>query len=286
MAKIGTVWDRTAEFLSDNLAAVLPVALLAFFVPASIQGSFEAAKNGASSGLTIALLCVQIAFGILSLWGSLTIIAMALDGQDGRSAGAIGRDRLLPGLVVSIVEFAVVLALTVPIPLILMAGGLDMMALAGGGSLAMAAAAASAPAVQAALWTVALYGLALCVLLLWLSARLIVAMPVVVRQKRMLSALAESWKLTRGTTWRIVGVMLLFALVSWVSLLAAKLVFGTIFALVAGGPAEGITLASVLTSIVVAAVQTGFTVLVPAFTAKLYLALTAEAGLREGVFQA
>ena len=287
MAKMGTVWDRTAEFLSDNLPAVLPVALIAFFVPASIEGSFEAAKNGASTGLMLVFLCAQIAFGILSLWGSLTIIAMALDMQDGPRAGAVARARLLPALVVSIVEFAAVLLLMLPIPLILMAGGFDMIALASGTSpAAAAAAAASGAGVQGALWGVALYGLLLCGLLLWLGARLIVAMPVIVRQRLMLSALAESWKLTRGGAWRIVGVILLFALVSWVSILAAKLVFGTVFTLVAGGPAEGVSLAGVLTSIVVAAVQTGFTVLVPAFTAKLYLALAAEAGLREGVILA
>jgi hypothetical protein len=41
MVKMSTVWDRTAEFLSDNIGAIVPVALLAFFVPASIGGSFQ-----------------------------------------------------------------------------------------------------------------------------------------------------------------------------------------------------------------------------------------------------
>ena len=230
MAKMGTVWDRTAEFLSDNLGAILPVALLAFFVPASIEGSFQAAKTGGGPELVLSLYAVQLAFGILSLWGSLTISAMALDMASARGANA--------GLGPQI------------------AGG------------------------------IALYGLVLLGLLLWIGARLLITNAVIVREKRMFSALRQSWKLTRGMTWRIIGVILLFALVSWVSMLAANMVFGSIFALVTGGPAEGITLAGVLTSIVVAAVQTGFTVLVPAFTAKLYLALAADAGLREGAFRA
>ena len=91
MAKMGTVWDRTAEFLGDNLGATLPVALLAFFVPASIEGSFQAAKAGGSPELVLSLYLVQLAFGILSLWGSLTISAMALDVASARGAGAIGR---------------------------------------------------------------------------------------------------------------------------------------------------------------------------------------------------
>jgi hypothetical protein len=274
MAKIGTVWDRTAEFLSDNLHAVLPVALLAFFVPASIQSSFQSALVDASFQLTLSLRLVQLAFGVLSLWGSLTIAALALEMADGRTAGAIGRARLLPALVVSIVLFAAMFVLLLPIPAALLAGGYDVVAIANGENFSLSTTMSGG---------IALYGLVLIVVLLWLAARLFVTNAVIVREKRMLSALRQSWKLTRGITWQLIGVMLLFALVSWVSALAANTVFGSIFTLVVGGPAEGISLAGVLTSIVVAAVQTGFTVLVPAFTAKLYLALAAEAGLREGV---
>ena len=277
MATMGTVWDRTAEFLGDNLGATLPVALLAFFVPASIEGSFQAAKAGGSPELVLSLYLVQLAFGILSLWGSLTISAMALDVASARGAGAIGRARLLPALAVSVLLFAVMFVLVLPIPLALQLSGYDLMEIARGTNVGLGPQIAGG---------IALYGLALLALLLWVGARLFVTNPVIVREKRMFSALRQSWKLTRGMTWRIIGVILLFALVSWVSMLAANMVFGSIFALVAGGPAEGVTLAGVLTSIVVAAVQTGFTVLVPVFTAKLYLALAADAGLREGAFRA
>lgn len=277
MAKIGTVWDRTAEFLSDNLGAILPVALLAFFVPASIEGSFQAAKTGAGPGLILSLYLVQLAFGILSIWGSLTIVAMALDMADVRGAGAIGRARLLPAVLVSVALFAGMLVLASPIAVALQLGGYDMMAIARGELTSISTRMAGG---------IALYGLVLVALFLWLGARLFLTNAVIVREKRMFSALRQSWKLTRGKTWAIIGVILLYALVSWVSILAANMVFGSIFALVAGGAADGISLAGVLTSVVVAAVQTGFTVLVPAFTAKLYLALTAEAGLREGLILA
>jgi membrane-anchored glycerophosphoryl diester phosphodiesterase (GDPDase) len=173
--------------------------------------------------------------------------------------------------------FAVMFVLVLPIPLALQLSGYDLMEIARGTNVGLGPQIAGG---------IALYGLALLALLLWVGARLFVTNPVIVREKRMFSALRQSWKLTRGMTWRIIGVILLFALVSWVSMLAANMVFGSIFALVAGGPAEGVTLAGVLTSIVVAAVQTGFTVLVPVFTAKLYLALAADAGLREGAFRA
>ena len=277
MVKMGTVWDRTAEFLSDNIGTILPIALLAFFVPASIEGNFQAAMEGASFTLILALRLLQLAFGILSLWGSLALTAMALDMAGGDTAGSVAGKRLLPALLVSIVCIAAVVVAVLPIPALLGANGVDLAAIAEGRDFELGTGMAG---------FVALYGLVLLGLFLWLAARLIVTTPVIVREGRMLSALRQSWKLTRGTTWRVIGVMLLFALISWVSMLAANTVFGSVFALVAGGGADGVSLAGVLTSIVVAAVQTGFTVLIPAFTAKLYLALTAEAGLREGVILA
>jgi len=55
-------------------------------------------------------------------------------------------------------------------------------------------------------------------------------------------------------------------------MLATQLVFGSIFRLVAG-QSDGLSLSNILTSVMVAAVQAGFTVIVPVFSAKLYQAL-------------
>jgi hypothetical protein len=273
MVKMGTVWDRTAEFLSDNIAAVVPIALLAFFVPASIEGNFEAAMVGAGPGLKALLYTLQTLFALVSLWGSLAITAMALDIASERSAANIATRRFLPALVVSVVMFAVACVLLLPIPALLVANGYDMSAMARGESVEMSMQVAGA---------ILVYALVLLVVLLWLVARVIVATPIVVRESRMLSALSESWSLTRGAALRIVGVIILFAIVSWVAGLAAKTVFGSIFTLVAGNDGQGVSLATVMTSIVVAAVQTAFMVIPPAFTAKLYLALTVRADYRHG----
>ena len=270
MVKMSIVWDRTAEFLSDNIAAVLPIALLAFFVPASIEGNFAAAMTRAGEWLKIVLYVLQLVFALVSLWGSLVITAMALDIATERSAANIATRRLIPALVVSIVMIVVASALVLPVPGILAFNGYDMAAMARGENVNMSMSVAG---------FIVLYLLTLTLLLLWVIARLIVATPVVVRESRVLSALGESWRLTRGSALRIVGVIILFAIVSWVAALAAKTVFGSIFALVAGN-GDGVTLSSVMTSIVVAAVQSAFMVIPPVFTAKLYLALTA-AGFRQ-----
>jgi hypothetical protein len=268
MVKMGTVWDRTAEFLSDNIAAILPIALLAFFVPASIEGNFEAAMTGAGPGFKALISVLQILFALVSVWGSLAITAMALDIASERSAANIATRRFLPALAVTLGIFAGAALLVLPIPALLAANGYDMTALASGQSAELSTRMAG---------FIALYGLVVVLLMLWLAARLIVATPVVVRENRVLSAIGQSWALTRGAALRIVGVILLYAIVSMVAGLAAKTVFGSIFALVAGNDGDGVSLATVMTSIVVGAVQSAFMVIPPAFTAKLYLALTAQA---------
>lgn len=271
MVKMGTVWDRTAEFLSDNIAAILPIALLAFFVPASIEGNFEAALTGASPGLTYVLSGLQLLFALLSFWGSLVITAMALDIASERSAANIATRRFVPALVLAIVLLAGFCIAVLPIPIILSASGYDMVAIARGNDFAVST--------QMGVF-IAVYLLVLLIVLLWLAARLSVVTAVVIRENRLLGAIGQSWSLTRGAALRIVGVVILFAIVSGVAQLAAKTVFGSIFTLVAGNDGEGVTLATVMTSIVVAAVQSAFMVIPPAFTAKLYLALTARTGFR------
>lgn len=277
MVKMATVWDRTAEFLSDNIGTVVPIALLAIFAPTSIGGNFSHAMTSAGPGLALTLTLVQLAFAVLSVWGSLAIIALATDSASAQEAGKLAARRLPVALAVSVALFAVAIVALLPLPAMLAANGYDLGAIARGTDVAF-----SGPMGVAVL----VYLLVFAGLSLWIGARLMVWMPVLVREKRSFDALAESWSLTRGMTLRIIGVCMLYALVAWVSVLAAQMVFGVIFELVAGGGGDGVTLAGVLTSVVVAAVQTCFAVLVPAFTAKLYVALASEAGLRRGIILA
>lgn len=274
MVKMSTVWDRTAEFLSDYIGAVVPIALLAFFVPASIGGSLQSVFLTASPGVVLALRLVQLAFAILSVWGSLVITAMALGSARSETATTLARRRLLPALAVSVALCIGMVALTLPAPLFLAASGYDLMAVARGETVAISPAVAG---------TLSIYFLTLSAVFIWIGARLAVVTPVIVREGRMFGAIPRGWRLTRGSTWRIIGVLILFVIVAAVASLAANTVFGSIFALVAGGGEDGISLAGVLTSIVTAAVQTAFMVLLPAFTAKLYLALSAQADLRAHV---
>ncbi len=265
MIKMGTVWDRAAEFLTDNLTAILPIALFAFFVPLSIMGSLGPVLYGPAVGLAYVLWGIVLALAALVNWGSLTLVAMALERES--EPGAVATRRLAPALSVWI---AIGLGLTIlSLPVVLTLG----YSFQEDGSLGMPLAVA---------WPLMIYLLAAIVAGLWVLARLILVYPLIVAERRWFGAIRRSWVLTRGITTKLVGVMLLYFLVSTVGMLATQTVFGSIFKLIAG-PDGGLSLSSVLTSVTVAVVGTGFSVIVPVFTAKLYLAL--EAAERDRVAQ-
>jgi hypothetical protein len=257
MVKMGTVWDRAAEFLTDNLPAILPIALFAFFVPMSIMGSLGPVLNAQTEGLAYALWAIVFALAALVNWGSLTLIAMALE-RDGEP-GKLAVRGLVPAIILWLAIGGFLVLLSLPVVLTLRAGGGET------GSL-------SIPVIVA--WPLMIYLVTAIIASVWLLARLILVYPVIVAEKRWFGAIWRSWALTKGNALRIVGVILLYFLVTIVGMLATKVVFGSIFTLIAG-QGGGLSLSSVLTSVMVAVVDTGFSVIVPVFTAKLYLALDA-----------
>jgi hypothetical protein len=262
MVKMGTVWDRTAEFLTDNLTAILPIALLAYFVPFSIMRSLAPILYAAPDAL-IVLWGILFAIVVLVNWGGLTLTTMALE-QEGEP-GAVAVRRLVPSLLVWALLFCGAMLIALPVILTLDFGnGVEGLTMSFPVSVQIALP----------LYCVLAIGLAF-----WLAARLVLINPLIVAERRWLSAIVRSWSLTRGSALPIVGVTILYTVVAIVSLLATQLVFGSIFRLVAG-PGEGLSLSNILTSVMVAAVQSGFTMIVPVFTAKLYQALLAAHAAR------
>lgn len=257
MVKMGTVWDRAAEFLTDNLPAILPIALFAFFVPLSIMGSLGPVLNAQAAGLAYALWIIVFALAALVNWGSLTLVAMALEREG--EPGAVAARRLVPGLAVWLAIGGLVVLLSLPVVLTLASSPRDA------GTLSIPVAVA---------WPLMIYLVCAIIAAIWLMARLILVYPVIVAEKRWFGAIWRSWVLTRGVGLRIVGVLLLYFLVVIVGMLATQTVFGSIFKLIAG-PDGGLSLSSVLTSVMTAVVGTAFSVIVPVFTARLYLALDA-----------
>ncbi len=251
MVSMGNVWDRTAEFLSDNLGTLL-LALIAIFVPATISANLSELQRGATPATAMLLGIGTFLLALVTFWGQLAITALAIDPALGRQAGKVATRRFPAALLVMIVILLALILLAIPIGVIMAAAGIDFTRLEPGAMPEMPAAAM--------LWST-LYGLALIPVLLWLSARLSVLLPAVVGDRLALGAIPRAWVLTRGVALRIVGVILLYAIVAIVANLAATTAVGAIMFLIAGRGEDGLS---------------RFTVLGTAFAAKLYVALLAR----------
>jgi hypothetical protein len=277
IATMSTVWDRTAEFLSDNLAALAPVVLLGLFVPLTLMGALMPLikSNGTAGDLTIAVIVVLLSLG--TVWARLAITALAFAPAAGRTpAIQTANRRFVPVVGIALTTLVVTVAATFPIFIALALSGADMDALAAGRM--------SGDTLDGgALAFVTLYGLVFCLVAFWAYARfLVLVVPIMIMERRGLGVYARSLVLTRGIAWKVIGMILLYGIVSWVAATAAKTVFGSIFMLLIGG--EGtLSLAGVLTQVVVAGISTIFTVIAVAFIAKLYLA-TRDA--REAIVEA
>ncbi|URW75959.1 hypothetical protein M9980_01630 [Sphingomonas donggukensis] len=267
MVKIETVWDRTTEFLGDNIGVLLPIVVLAIFVPASISGSLADVQETAGFGLKLGLGLLGIAFSLLSLWAQLAIAALAIDPALGSRAAQVATARLLPAIGVFLAVLAGAMLLAIPILALMSAAGFDFAAMAAGERVTPTIT----PGYGFAIFAVTLVAI---LILLFVGARLATLTAVIVAERRGLGAIPRAFALTRGLTWKLVGVVILYAVVAIVAVLAAQTVFGSVLRIVSGEPARGtITIAGVITSVVVAAVSSGFTTLAAAFCAKLYAAV-------------
>ena len=277
IATMSTVWDRTAEFLSDNLAALLPIVLLGIFVPLTLLGNLMPLIGSSGQVGDWTLGGIVFLLAIVTTWGAIAITALAFDPAAGRAAAVTTANRrILPVLGVGLVTTLGVIMLAAPIGVALGLSGLDMTAMAAG----------KPPSGTVNGWALSFaifYMIAFMVFLLWGYARFVLLItPIMVMERRGLGVYARAFVLTRRIGWKVIGVVLLYGIVSWVASSAARTVFGSVFGLLIGG--EGpVSLASVLTQIVVAAISTLFSVLSVAFVAKLYLA-TRDA--REAIVEA
>ncbi|MCC2976297.1 hypothetical protein LK533_06370 [Sphingomonas sp. PL-96] len=255
------VWDRTAAFIRGHAVALFALGGLALFAPTVALAIAEAAVDGADGATRGLLSVVQIAGSLLMLWAELAVVALAI------LPGALGPAMRQAGLRLAVViGFALLLTLAllllgVPVIGILAGYGFDFTAAAVGEEVMPSAAAAA--------W-IALYGLVLLPLLLWVGARLSLLAPVVLAERRGLRAFARSFALTRGLAARIIGVLLLYGVVRLVLTSAVRFAAGTVFA-IAFGSDDGLGIASILTRVSTGLVETALAVLLWAFTGKLYL---------------
>ncbi len=264
--KIGTVWDRTTEVLSGRSGQIAAVALPTLVLPPVVNNALVLLVPPQPAVQLVAGI-VAVASALLAILGSLAILALATQPSTDRTdAYRQARARLLPALGVSLVVGLIALVLMAPVFIALIASHFDF---------AAASAAASAPArmpqlPRATAMFVVLYSLALGVLAIWASARLMLLTAVVLNERLGLGAIRRSIALTRGLTWKLIGVLLLFAIVFAIATFAAQAVVGLVFRLILGG--DQIPTAMFLAGIAGALASAALMALAYVFTAQLYVA--------------
>jgi hypothetical protein len=265
---IGSVWDGAVEAVRGRMGMLVPIAALSLFLPSVIQAALALYTGGVAGGPPSApgaggsALRLALMLGLLALtfWGALAITAITGDpsvtaAEARRRASA----RLLALLGVSIVIGLVMTLLFVPVVVALVRSGVDMTAM-GSGTMPTLDAGTSL--------FIGLYGLFVTGLLIWVLARLLPLVPVVLNELLGLRAIGRSFRLTRGLGLKLVGALLLYFIVlfvatsaaQWITFIPLRLILGT----------ENIGVASFIAAILGAIVAAVFSVLAYAFTAQLY----------------
>lgn len=261
MIRVGDVWDRTVDVLRGRAGILASIALMTLVLPGVVAGALGSlVPLPAPASLTVPL----IRLGVLALMilGVLAITAVASDpAVDRAQALRTAGQRLLPALGVLLVLVIAAVVLFIPAGALLALSGATMTP---AGTIDMSRVAPGFTA-----------GLGLSVLLaaalgLWLSARLVPLFGIVANERRGIGALRRSLTLTRSATLKLVGVLILYFIITTVAMLAATSVVGVIARLILGGDAPGsvrfvVSLASTL-------ISAGATVLQSVFYARFYVA--------------
>jgi hypothetical protein len=268
MVRIGTVWDLTVDVLQGRAGILAGLAALYLFVPDMVSRALTA-FGGTGAGMALLGLVVVAAVVLLLVMGILALTAVASDPAVGRAAAVrIALARLPAALGVVLTMVGVALVAFVPLALLLWRAGVAVdrvsgrmdMTNADGGSMGIAL----------------LLSLVLLVVGLWLSARLVPLLAVVVNERRGVGAFRRSFALTRGAGGRLMGVILLYAVVLLVVMAAVTSVTGIVARLLLGGEADGAV--TFVTGSASAIVTAAATVLQAVFYTQFYVAAHAAEG--------
>jgi hypothetical protein len=261
MVSVGTVWDRTMDVIAGRFAILASIALMVLFVPTVLQALVDANTSGSTTSIIGGL--VSIAVAVATAIGALAITAVATDPSvDRGSALAIGGARVGPLLGILIVLVLVLFMAALPGVLLLVSSGFDPVRARAnlpqeGVNLASAGFAS-------------LYFMALLIALFWVTARLVPLLAVIVNERLGLGAIRRSFALTRGSTMKLIGVLILYSIVMLVTLLAVTSIIGVVVRLVVGS--EGAATVTFMVALATAAVTAVFSVLQSVFSGQFYLA--------------
>ena len=262
MVRIGTVWDRTTEVIAGRFSILAAIALMLLFVPSVLQSAFDAfAGTGGARSLVGGM--VGILVGLAAIMGTLALTAVATDPDvDQPQALAIGAQRLGPAVAIVLLMIVVVMLSATPGAVLLYASGFDVDRARAG----MDQDNLNGGVMGATL----LYFFAITIAWMWLAARLVPLMAVIVNERLGLGAIRRSFALTRGSTLKLIGVMILYGIVTGVCLLAATSIVGLIVRLFVGG--EALSVVAFAAGLAAAAVTAVFSVIQCVFSGQFYVA--------------
>jgi len=262
MVRMGLVWDRTMDVLRGRGGILTRLAFLYLFAPGVVSAGVRSIATP-NSALALLAGLISLVSAVLLIIGVLAITAVASDPDvDTRRAQAIGVERLLPALAAVALIVVAVIALSIPIIVLIMQSGATLDPATGRFDLSTASGGA--------LNLAGLVTLALVVVGIWISVRLVPLFAVIVNERRGVGALGRSFRLTRGSVLRLIGVTILYAIVVLVALAAATSVIGLIARLLLGGDAA--VAVTFVVNIVSAAVTAVATVVQSVFYARFYVA--------------
>lgn len=265
--RMGTVWDRTVDVLQGRTAIVASLAALFIFLPNAVSGVVGAWGQSDPSVAIVARIVALAAFVFLML-GMLAITAVASDpAVDRGRAIDVGVKRLGPAIGIIILIGIVAGLLFLPAVLLIVGAGARMTA---AGRLDMTQASGGMVAGGA------LYALVALIAGLVISAKLAPLLAVIVNERLGLGAVARSWRLTRGSTARLVGVILLYVVVVLVVMGAVSSVTGIVARLLLGAEAD--IAVGAIVAIAGAAVTAASSVLQTVFYTQFYVAAAGGAG--------
>lgn len=249
------VWERTVDVLRGRAAILAGIAFATLFLPAVLSAAVTSFGD-----VQAARLLASLVSAVLMLFGMLAITAVASDPHVDRGAAYRLAANRLPAAIGVTLVLVIALSLTfVPGSLALMAAGATVTAT---GMVEMERAAAGPLALSAGLI------LAAAALLLWLGARLAPLFAVVVNERLGLGAIRRAFALTRGAAARLIGVLILYAVLVMVLSVAVRSVVGVVLRLLLDS--DGAVLFG--TSAALAIVSAGATVVQNVFYAQYYAA--------------
>lgn len=279
-AHMGDIWEQTTEFAGEALSALAPVALLTMILPGIASAAITAtlAPQGGAAALTGQVLVLGLA--LLSYWGQFAIAAMAIPSLAARRPTQVATARLLPGIGVGLLLALIAAAiLLLPLFLVATAYGVDLSAMMAQGSAGQNQIDATRPGMV----QVGLAFLVLLVVIVALGVRMAPLTGVVLAERRAAGAIGRAWALTRGLTWKLVGVAILYGVAAWVAGLATQAAFGLGFAFVFERLSPAWVIATAAPAAIVSAV---FTVLATVFCALLYVRLADQPAGEPGLAEA